>query len=159
MIKMQPLVANLPEVTVESKAKHKQLLLAQEYPDNYNIINSKFGYLDKDRTAYTMRIVKGDKLFRGAINFLDALRVFVPQIRIENNLSGPKVYLRQNSSFRNTQAVAYDLDGQLLFAAPTGLAISEIDRIAVVTSSSIAAKYGAPGAGGIIIINSKGGAH
>ena len=154
LVKMQLSVANLPEVTVESKAKRDQRLLAGEYPFDYNIIKSKFGYLDKNKSVYSMRIFKGDKLFKGAPNFLEALRILMPQIRVVGRLD-PEVYLRPNNSFRNSSPVVYDLDGQLLFTPPAGLAITEIDRIAVITSSSIGAKYGAPASGGIIIINTK----
>ncbi|MEX0290682.1 MAG: carboxypeptidase-like regulatory domain-containing protein [Flavobacteriaceae bacterium] len=154
LVKMQLSVANLPEVTVESKAKRDQRLLAGAYEFDYNIIKSKFGYLDKNKSVYSMRIFEGDKLFKGAPNFLEALRILMPQIRVVGR-ADPAVYLRPNNSFRSANPVVYDLDGQLLFTPPTGLAITEIDRIAVITSTSIGAKYGAPASGGIIIINTK----
>ncbi len=60
-------------------------------------------------------------------------------------------------SFFNPRPVAYEVDGQLMTQAPIWIQVFNIERIAVISSVSALSKYGQIAAGGLIIINTKGG--
>ena len=169
-LEMYPDVQYLDEVVVQKRRK-TQKDLEKEYPTNKRIIKTGFGYVDQDKVGYTIRVFDGEKLSRAGIDFVGSLQSFVPgmqvirpngvsrgNFRFGTDATRPLVFLpRRFMSFQNTRPVAYEVDGQLMTGAPIELQMFNIERIAVLSSVSALSKYGTLAAGGLIIINTKGG--
>ena len=169
-IEMRPDVQKLDEVVVTRRRK-SQKDLAREYTTNKNLIWTSFGIIDKERATHSIKIIDGDDLSFAGIDFIGALVGLVPGMRVyrpngisrTNNRYGtdptkPIVLLpRTFMSFQNQRPVAYEVDGQLMADAPTEIQVFNIKRIAVMGSALSTAKYGQFAAGGIIIINTRGG--
>ncbi len=171
-IQMYPDVQLLDEVVVEKRRK-SQKELEKEYVTNKKVIKTGFGYIDQDRVGYPIRVIDGDRLSPVGIDFIGSLQSFIPGMQIyrpngisraaELNRFGtdatrPRVFLpRRFMSFQHPRPVAFEVDGPLMTDAPIALQAFNIERIAVISSISALAKYGQIAAGGLIIINTKGG--
>lgn len=151
-VEMQKIAQELDEVVVKKNIRKTQKELALEYDRNKNIVWTKFGYLDRDRAAYTIRTYDGDEIPRGAFTLLESLRLIYPQLRITDN----GVFIRARSSFNDSQGVIFDLDGQTLLEPPL-LNMDEIERVAIIPSASYSVRYGSVAAEGVIVINTKTG--
>ena len=169
-LEMYPDVQYLDEVVVAKRRKTQQDL-AKEYATNERIIKTGFGYIDQDRVGYSIRIIDGDRLSPTGLDFIGSLQSFIPGMqvyrpngvsralpRFGTDATRPLVFLpRRFMSFQNPRPVAYEVDGQLMTDAPIELQVFNIERIAIVSSVSALSKYGQLAAGGLIIINTKGG--
>ena len=159
-IEMYPEIEELDEVVVKRRRKTFKELEA-EYDTNKNLIRTYFGILDKERASFSMTVVDGDDLDPAGIDFIGSLQSFVPAMRV-SRLAGdpttPVVFLpRRFNSLGNPRPVAYDVDGLLMTEPPTEILPANIKRIAVINSLAATARYGQLAAGGIIVINTRGG--
>ena len=169
-LEMYPEIQKLNEVVVEKRRKSQEDL-EKEYATNKRVIKTGFGYIDQDRAGYAIRVVDGDRLSPAGLDFVGSLQSFVPGIqvfrpngvsranyRFGTDATRPLVFLpRRFMTFQNPRPVAYEVDGQLMTDAPIELQVFNIERIAVISSVSALAKYGQLAAGGLIVINTKGG--
>ncbi|MFK7813835.1 MAG: carboxypeptidase-like regulatory domain-containing protein [Maribacter sp.] len=155
-LQMKMIAQELEEVVVKKKVRKSQNDLALEYFRNDNIIRTKFGYIDRDRASYTVRTYSGKDLPKGG-DLLQALQMLYPQLRVARTDTGDiSVFIRPNTSLTNSRGAIFDLDGQTLLDPPI-LGIEEIDRIAIIPSTSYSVRYGAVAAEGVIVINTKTG--
>ena len=157
-LEMYPDVQYLNEVVVKSKRK-TQKILEEEYATNKRIIKTGFGYIDPDRVGYRIQVLNGDDLSPSGIDFLGALQSYVPAMRVyrPNGISAIAFLPRRFGSIQNPRPVAYEVDGIVMRDAPIDLNIFNIERIAVINSATALNRYGQMAAGGLIIINTKGG--
>ena len=158
-IEMVPEIQMLDEVVV-SKRRKSQKELEKEYGTNKRLIKTYFGIVDPDRVGYSLRVVDGDNLSPVGIDFLGSLQSHVPGMRInrQTDPTRPLVVLpRRFMSFLNPRPVAYEVDGLLMTEAPIWIPVFNIERIAVISSVAALSKYGQIAAGGLIIINTRGG--
>ncbi len=169
-MEMVPEIQMLDEVVV-SKRRKSQKELEKEYSTNKRLIRTGFGIIDQDRVGYAVRVVDGDDLNPVGIDFLSSLQSFVPGMRINRQIGvsyaenrygtdalRPLVVLpRRFMTFVNPRPVAYEVDGQLMTDAPIEIPVFNIERIAIISSVSALSKYGQIAAGGLIVINTKGG--
>lgn len=156
-IELMPEVNQLNEVTVEKTVIKSQKEMREEYSINKNIINSAFGYINKETTNFAMRIVEGDDLNPIGLDLATALQFRVPGFKVHRPVDDPLnpiVYLR-GSTVGMFPAI-YDIDGLVMHEYPIFLQIENIERIAVISGLGAVTKYGGAANGGVIIINTKG---
>ncbi|RYC51341.1 carboxypeptidase-like regulatory domain-containing protein [Flagellimonas olearia] len=164
---LSPRTTKLKEVVVEeTKRKTRQDLLV-EYATNKNLIKTTMGILDKDRSSTALEIIDGDNLLPVGADFLASLQNFNLNMRVVRPPEAPygevNVYLRRISfqdvagdSLRSSQPRAiFDVDGFVQETAPTYLAGSDIDRVAILERNAAVTRYGPRAIGGVIIINTK----
>lgn len=152
---MYPAVEELDEVVVKKrqvKAFSQKELLA-EYPTNKNLIKTSRGILDKERASFSMRMVDGSEVLPIGRDFLTSLQAQFPTMVVERDTSPLHVYFKRTGQYG--APVLFDVDGFIYENAPTFIIPSEIDRIAVIQGNGAFARYGPPGSGGVIIINTK----
>jgi tetratricopeptide (TPR) repeat protein len=156
-IELAPEVNQLDEVIVEKTVIKSQKQMREEYALNKNLINSAFGFLDKETTNFAMRIVEGNDINLIGLDIAAALQYRIPGIKVER-LPGatfdPVIYLR-NGVLGQMPAI-YDIDGMVTTTFPNFLQVENIERIAVLSGLGAVVKYGGLGNGGVIIINTKG---
>lgn len=154
-ITLQPDPTQLDEVTVTArKYRRSPAQLLADYPEDKNLIKTSWGIVDKEYSSTHMRIIDGNHLFSGGIDFLDGLKAHIPQIEIVREDLNVKVYLQAlGTTFRPT--AIFEVDGFLSTSPPTHLQASAIERIAVLQRNAALIRYGPQGAGGVIIINTK----
>ncbi len=156
-VQLSPKVQELDEVVVEKTKKRTQKDLWLEYDTNKDLIRTTYGIMDKRRSAYSMRVFDEDDISSTGGDFIDAIQGRFSG-NIENrNGSDPKIYLRASGSVNGTQPAVYDVDGMVIYDAPTYISVSEIKRIAIIQGSYAFTRYGPRAIGGVIIINTKGG--
>ncbi|MEX0314895.1 MAG: carboxypeptidase-like regulatory domain-containing protein [Allomuricauda sp.] len=151
-VEMATKTEELKEVVVKKRHPRTQKELLAAYPFNKNLIKTSRGILDKDRSSVSMKIFDTKDLISIGRDFLSALRVYFPMMRI--NQRRDTVYLRDYSNWSNTPAL-FEVDGIIQGSVPTYLSPDEIDRIAVMLGNGAMARYGPAGVGGVIIINTK----
>ncbi|MBT8300786.1 MAG: carboxypeptidase-like regulatory domain-containing protein, partial [Maribacter sp.] len=160
-IAMTPRVEELDEVVVEQRKKKGQEGLQLDYATNKSIVRTTFGFIDAENAGYSMFTVDGDNLNPGAVDILTALQGKIPGLTIETiNSQGGGIervaFIRGRSSALNPMPAIFEVDGQIFTSVPNFLDIARIDRIATLPGLGATAKYGSQGAGGVIIINTKG---
>ena len=154
-VELTPEVNQLDEVVVSKTVLKSQKEMREEYALNKNIINSAFGFIDKETTNFSMSIVEGKDLNTIGINIATSLQYRIPGIRVESPFGGsPTVYLR-GASMGMFPAI-YDIDGLIVREFPNFLQIENIERIAVLRGLGAVTKYGGAANGGVIVINTKG---
>ncbi len=156
-VSLEEKVVELEEVTVTTTARPKrsQKELYEQYNEDRDIIKTSFGYLDKNRTGYSIKILDESDLNAGMISLSAALYGKVSGLTMSSNVfNDPVIYLRQQGTGKPIPA-AYEIDGLIVQGYPDFLDVSQIKRIAIMPGMAAVAKYGSVGAGGVIIINTK----
>jgi len=138
-------------VKVTTRYKSQKELL-KEYPVNKNLIKTSKGILNRDLSSTAFRIVDGEDLFSGGIDFFAALQAHIPSMRVIRDSGGVAIYLRQYGL--NAYTALFEVDG-FFGPPPTYLSANDIDRIAVLEGSAAFMRYGPDGAGGVIVVNTK----
>ncbi len=160
-ITMSDEVNELDEVVVSKRRRKSQKDLFKEYNTNKNLIKTAYGILDKERSGFWIKVVDGDNLSLGGMDFTYSLPGIMAGIRVVRspyNSTDPVVFLpRRFMSFNNPRPVLYDLDGQLFTEAPLFLQTENIERIAILSAAGAVTRYGSLAAGGVIIINTRSG--
>ncbi len=159
-IDMEPRFEELDEVIVEQRVK-SQKILEEQYATNPNIIKTAYGYVDRERLSFSIRIFDGDELSLAGIDFLGSLQSKVAGLRIfrpPGDPTRPIVFLpRRFNSPENPVPVSYEVDGVIYSEPPTFIQVPDIERIAVINSPGALTRYGGLAAGGLIVINTKVG--
>jgi len=157
-IELTPKVEALDEVVVKEKRPFTQKELLAAYPFNKRLIKTSRGIVDKDRASFSIRVIDGEELIQTGTDILFSLQNLYPQMTVlrdcEIGTRCPRVKL-QNWSHGAQPTAIFDVDGFISEEVPTYLAANEIDRIAILVRNGAISRYGAQGAGGVIIINTK----
>jgi hypothetical protein len=154
-IEMEIKVEELDEVIVTKKNRRNQDYLRLQYGINKNILNTSFGFLDKDRSGYSLRVVDGDDLNPASLGILSALQGKFAGVRVSGTLN-KALYMRGGNSISNPRPAIYDVDGLVTKSAPTYLNVANIDRVALIPGLAGVVRYGSIAAGGVVVINTRG---
>ncbi|WP_343486507.1 DUF2135 domain-containing protein [Allomuricauda sp. d1] len=148
-------VTMLKEVTVTERFRPQEKL-ENNYHDNPRIIKTVFGYLNT-RVNFG-QVVDLDNINTTYGCLVDLLRTRLQFLTIRGGCGAfePEIFTRGIGSF-NPQGVLFDVDGQLMSIIPE-IPIFDIKRVALLRDFATRVKYGSLGAGGIIVINTYGGA-
>ncbi len=159
-IELTPEVNQLDEVVVSKTVLKSQKQLSEEYTTNRHLINTAYGILDEETAPGKISILtKEDMTFPG-ICILDLLRMRFSGVEVSGFCNtGGNVVIRNAgiSSLNNAVPTIFDVDGQIFTDTPLWILPENIERIAVLNSRSVATRYGALGAGGVVIINTNVG--
>lgn len=151
-VALVPDYTELEEVTVGNRLK-SQVEMSREYATNKNIIRSAFGFLDADKTHGRVMIVDGSTIDGIYLCISDYLRNRFAGVYVTGACPNGTVYLRNIGSLGGPNPVIFDVDGQVFTETPNWLDPNQINRLAIMSSYSMATRYGAQGAGGVIVIN------
>ena len=164
-VRLEPADLDLDIVEIKVKrALKSQNQLLKEYATNKNLIKTSWGILDKDGFSGTLTIIDGNQLINAGPDFLTSLQALVPNMRVVREAEGIFVFLQRFvNNFSSEDGVQisnppalFDTDGTISENPPTYLVGSDIERVAILDRNSGIAKYGPRGAGGVIILNTKG---
>ena len=170
-VEMFSRIEKLDNVTVSSKRYKTQKELELAYGNDPNIIKTAFGYIDKNKVAYSIRVLEANKILPGEYDLANVLRRRFAGINVRAGAgfgrpvaSGPRVGFNEAAGVGAGRAVTlrggravFDIDGQIFTDFPDFLDVQNIQRMAVISSLSGVIKYGRLGRGGVIVINTKSG--
>lgn len=171
-VEMFSRIEELDNVTVSSKRYYRtQQELKMSYWKDPNIIKTAFGFIDKDKVAYSIRVMEGDKILPGEYDLANVLRNRFAGINVRAGLgfgvpidNGSPTGLNEAAGVGAGRAVTlrggravFDIDGQIFTDFPDFIDVQNIQRLAVISSLAGVIKYGRLGRGGVIVINTKSG--
>ncbi len=156
-VKMNPKVEELDEVTVSKTILKGQKEMKLQYDSNPNIIKSAFGFMDKEASAFSMRILEEEELNQ-ELNL---------SLAIQNQFAGVKSFCNDQGelivSMRGLQSInfprkaVFDVDGMILSKVDCFQFVGNIKRMAFIPSLNATSLYGTIGLGGVVVINTKTG--
>ncbi|RYC50776.1 carboxypeptidase-like regulatory domain-containing protein [Flagellimonas olearia] len=149
-IKMNLRVEELEEVTVSKTILKGQKELELEYDSNPNIIKSAYGYLNKETSGYSLRILEEEEIeMAPQLDFLLTGRFAGISARCNPFNDELEVYVRG-------KGVVFDVDGVILYRIACSTIFGNIRRIAFISGLAGTTRYGF-GVRGVMIINTKTG--
>ncbi|MEW2920881.1 carboxypeptidase-like regulatory domain-containing protein [Muricauda sp. ANG21] len=149
-IQMKMRVEQLEEVTVSKRVLKGQKELEVEYDSNPNIIKSAFGYLNKETSGYSLRILGEEEIEMAPhLDFLLAGRFAGVSAKCNPFTDELEVYTRNGG-------VVFDVDGVRLDRIACSTIFGNIRRIAFISGLAGTTRYGF-GVTGVMIINTKTG--
>lgn len=149
-IDMRMRVEELDEVTVSKKVLKGQKELELEYDSNPNIIKSAYGYLNKETSGYSLRILGEEEIEMAPhLDFLLTGRFAGVAARCNTYTDELEVSMRGGG-------VVFDVDGVILNRIACSTIFGNIRRIAFISSLAGLTRYGF-GVRGVVIINTKTG--
>jgi tetratricopeptide (TPR) repeat protein len=155
---MVPDIEELDEVTVTRSRRKSQQDLALEYATSPRILKTAFGYLDADTAPAQVIMIDQERILPVAICILDVIRNQFPGVRTTGNCQeGGDVIFRGAGSIGSQRVGIYDVDGLVFQQAPLWIDVSQIKRMALISSIAYTARYGAVGGGGVVVINTISG--
>ncbi|MFT6995120.1 MAG: hypothetical protein ACJA1P_001861 [Maribacter sp.] len=155
-ITMYPEFEQLEEVVVNQKRANSQRELEMEYFENKDLIKTVFGIIDTKRSNFTLRVLQAENLNKATFFIHDAMQSLIPGLRIKRDSTNPSI---KNAFLRGSiYPAVYEVNG-MLFENIDWLAIDEIYRIGVILPGIGTQKYGLRASGGVIVVNTKGGAN
>ena len=158
-IEMNRVVEELDEVVVTEQKMSKQKRLSMDYYSKPTIINTSFGYLDSEASAYHIKMIQGSDLSQAAPDILSAIASRVAGVRIASyvdpvsRLTQKGLFLRGTSSINLNKPAIFEIDMVLYTDPPTWLDISNVQRVGIIPGLQAAWRYGNLASGGVIIIN------
>lgn len=160
-ITMQLKVEALDEVVVTEKKLSRQEQLAMEYFTKPTIINTSFGYLDSERSAYHFYMIEKEKINIGAQDIISVLVGRVPGARLWITPDGQRRVLLRNgfASASFTSPPIFEIDGLIFEDTPVWLDLSSIIRIGIIPGLQASYRYGNIASGGVVIINTTNAVH
>lgn len=159
-ITLQDKFEKLDAVTVTKKRRISQEQMAMDYAQNPNIIKNSFGFLDRERVGYSLRIMDEEKIGPQYIDLKTLLNGRFAGVRAGCNALGDLVVSLRNGSttFNGSNSVVFDIDGVVLdILGCYTIDPANIKRIGIISSLVGTSIYGARGRGGVIVINTKTG--
>lgn len=170
-LEMFPKIEKLDNVTVTKKRRASQKELEEDYYFNKGIINTVFGYLDRDLVAYTVRTIDADRILPGEYDLANVLRNRFPGIAVSDGLGfGTSFAAGASTGFAGASGVntgrsvrirgrraIFDIDGQIFTQFPDFIDVQNIERIGIISSLAGTVRYGNLGNGGVVVINTKNG--
>lgn len=153
-IELSQEVTTLDEVVVKGSLRKSQKELEEEYGYNKNLIRTAWGILDSETSAGRMRFLQKDEINSVGICILDLLRNQFSGITTYGDCqNGGSVIIRGSASINKKQNAIFDVDGQLFTNVPIWILPAAMERIAVLNSLSLTARYGSIASGGVVVIN------
>ncbi|MER3318083.1 MAG: carboxypeptidase-like regulatory domain-containing protein [Allomuricauda sp.] len=156
-VKMNPKVEELDEVTVSKTILKGQKEMKLQYDSNPNIVKSAFGFIDKEASAFSMRILDEEELNQEP-NLSWAIQ---GQFAGVKSYCSPKgeliVSMRGPQSINSPRKAVFDVDGMVLSRVDCYQFVGNIKRMAFIPSLKATSLYGTIGLGGVVIINTKTG--
>lgn len=149
-IQMKMKVEELEEVTVSKKVLKGQKELELEYDSNPNIIKSAYGYLNKETSGYSLRIIAEDEIEQAVP--LD----FLLSGRFAGVSAGCDFQTDMLYAYMRGEKAVFDVDGMILDSISCGALRGNIRRIAFIPSFAGLTRYGF-GVKAVVVINTKTG--
>ena len=153
-IKLNRKTNQLKEVTVtgEKKSAREKEIEMMLSPTS---VRTAYGYIDPNRSASNTRVINLEKDPFTYFCLTQMLRSKFQELTVFGSCSSyeANAYLRGRGSIRNPQPILYDVDGQILTQMPLFLSSAEIKRVALIRDVATRTRYGALGAGGVLVIN------
>ncbi len=161
-IKLYPKFEKLDEVVVRVSKRKTQRDLAIDYAIDKSIVNTSFGYISREATAYRIGVIDGSELNNAAVDILSAIAGKLPGMRIRS-YQNPRTQFTERALFMGAGGslpAVFEVDG-ILYAdlIPTWLDINNIERIGVLPGLQATWRFGFIAAGGVVFVNTKNGAH
>ncbi|WP_343486508.1 carboxypeptidase-like regulatory domain-containing protein [Allomuricauda sp. d1] len=153
-VTLYPEANMLDEVVVEGN-RTSQEYLEKQYVENKNIIKTAYGYLDRKKSAANIRVLDMEENNYTYVCIVELLRARFPELTVFGSCadSSVSVFFRGQGSINNPQPIIFDVDGQLFTETPVQLDMNGIKRIALIRDLATRVRYGAKGAGGVMVIN------
>ncbi|SFR49832.1 hypothetical protein SAMN04490243_2307 [Robiginitalea myxolifaciens] len=160
-VEMKRTINELDEVVVTEKKLSRQEQLAMEYFTKPTIINTTFGYLDSERSAYHFYTIDEDKINDGAVDIISVIVGRVPGARLLTTPDGERRLILRGgfASVNATSSPIYEIDGMIFEETPFWLSLPLIKRIGIIPGLQAQWRYGQIASGGVVIINAVNGAH
>ncbi|MBC2840065.1 carboxypeptidase-like regulatory domain-containing protein [Robiginitalea sp. SC105] len=160
-IEMRRQVQELDEVVVTESKISMQKQLAMDYFTKPSIINTSFGYLDNEKSAYHFYVIDGEKINLAAPDIVSVIAARIPGARVRSNSTGERVVSFRGGagSVSLMSQPVYEIDGVLYTDTPTWLPLNNILRIGVIPGLQAVWRYGAIATGGLVIINTRNSVH
>ena len=159
-ISMSPDVNVLDEVVVEASKRRSQRDMEEDYVINENIIRTAYGYIDGQRSAGQIRMMKKDEILGANVCLFNLLRNRFAIIKGNGDCQNPNSVLwlgRGSGSLENIALLIYDIDGQIFTDIPNWVDLNSVERIAILGNLATTTPYGSLGAGGVAVINTMSG--
>ena len=151
-IELTPIVNKLKEVTVKSKIKRKDDIGPMKKP---NVLTTSFGEINTEKVGYSVGYVKGEDLNLAAVDIISALLGKISNFRVAKDENGiPKVILRSTNSINLNNFAIWDIDG-VIYTDPPPIDLPNVKDVTILRSLAGTVKYGAQGAGGVIVVRTK----
>lgn len=152
-------INELDEVVVEASKRRSQRELAEDYKRNESIIRTAYGFIDGQRSAGQIRMIKRNEINAANICIMNLLRNrFAGIIAVGDCQQGGALYLgRGTGSLVNSRPMIYDIDGQIFEQTPVWLDLNLIERVAILGNLATTTPYGSIGGGGVAVINTISG--
>lgn len=155
---MIPDIEELDEVTVTRSSRMSQKDLAIDYQSNPNILKTAFGYLNAETAPARVMMLDQDQILPVALCILDVIQTRFAGVRTVGNCQeGGAVIVRGPGSIASPRVAIFDVDGLVFQQTPVWIDVSQIKRMAVISSMAYTARYGAIGGGGVVVINTLSG--
>ena len=164
-IEMSRMVEELEEVVVTDKKISKQKRLSMAYYSKPTIINTSFGYIDSEASAYHIKTIQGSDLNLAAPDILSAIANRTAGIRLATytdpitRQAQKGLFMRGNSSINLNNPAIYEIDMVLYTDPPTWLDINQVIRVGILPGLQAGWRYGNIARGGVIVINTKNFSH
>lgn len=158
-ITMSPDVTALDEVVVEASKRRSQRDMQEDYDINKNIIRTAYGYLDGNRAAGQIRFIGKEEISNANICIFNLMLNRFASVKGRGNCqTGGVLWLgRATGSIGNSRPLIYDVDGQIFEDVPIWIDLGIVERVALLGNLATTSPYGSLGAGGVVVINTKGG--
>jgi len=157
-ITLYPDVQELDEVLVLGSNRKSQNQLAVEFASNKSLIRTAYRILDTETAAGNVRLLAEENINEVGLCVLDVLRGQFGGVKVLGNcIDGGSVIIRGVGSLLQPRPAVFDVDGQIFKDAPLWILPDNIERLAILDGLSLTASYGSIGAGGVIVINTRGG--
>ena len=171
-VAMVPDFVELDEVVLEKKLKD-QKQLERLYESDKGIVKTAFGFLDSKTYSGRIQVIDGEDINPINLCITDFLTKRFAGVSVRGScdnlalnaiLNGHPnrvyVFLRKVPTFEKTlterpRAAVFDIDGVIHEDAPLMLDVTNIKRVAILSSMSGSVRYGSIAAGGVIVINTK----
>ncbi len=157
-IRMSKSLNVLGDVVISNRKKGSRSRLSNK--PNVSKIKSAYGEIDVKSTSNNIQIVGGDDLWQGAVDPVEALRnqLLPSGVMADQNTFGGvsrKIQLRPATSLLSGNYAIWDIDG-VIFNNPPIIDNFDIEHVAVLKSIAATTLYGMRGAGGVIVVKTKG---
>ncbi len=130
-ISMSPDVNVLDEVVVEASKRRSQRDMEEDYVINENIIRTAYGYIDGQRSAGQIRIMKKDEILGANVCLFNLLRNRFAIIKGNGDCQNPNSVLwlgRGSGSLENIALLIYDIDGQIFTDIPNWVDLNSVEQ-------------------------------
>jgi hypothetical protein len=144
-------INKLEEVTVEKQRNTEPGLTPMGKPAK---METNFGTIDLERAGYAVSYVSGEKLNNVHEFVHRALAGKISNFNLVIDIP-PKVILRGKNSINLDNAAIWEIDGVIYTDNPPLIDVADVKDVFIIKGLAGTVKYGALGAGGVIVIKTK----